>query len=153
MRATLSLFVLGLPIIELVGLIAMGSAFGLIATLLWILATGVLGVWVLRVHGPRTMDQAMREAARQESAVSGGQALDMLAMGLAGVMLVIPGPLTDALGLLLLIGPLRRWMLAAWLGSLLRDASVRRYDGDGVIIEGEVVRERDEDKKPDRHLE
>jgi len=144
MRTILSLFLLALPMVELILLIAMGSAIGLLATLAWIIVTGLVGAWVLRFRGPRAFDTTMRQAASQGYVVSGHSALDILALGLAGFLLVVPGPVTDFMGLLLLITPLRRRMLAAWLGRVILTASVRRY-GQGVIIEGESVREDSSD--------
>lgn len=106
------LLILLLPWLELFTLIQLGINIGAFRALLYVLATLVAGVLVLRVQG---RDMFRRLRAAQEGRVFGPQIMvDDMAMGLAGLLLIIPGLITDTLALLVLFGPLRR-RLAQWL--------------------------------------
>lgn len=95
-----------LPWVELYTLIQLGSRIGALATLAYVFLTLVLGVAILRLQG-------MEIIARLRSAQAGGIVMerllaDDLAVGLAGVLLLVPGLVTDALAVMVLIGPLWR---------------------------------------------
>lgn len=95
-----------LPWVELYTLIQLGSRIGALATLAYVFLTLVLGVSILRLQG-------MEIIARLRSAQAGGIVMerllaDDLAVGLAGVLLLVPGLVTDALAVMVLVGPLWR---------------------------------------------
>ena len=120
----LSGFILLLPLIELVLLIAMGAAMGFLATLLWIVATGVWGAWLMRTAGPNAMARAQREMATTGRGEIDG--LGVAANFVGGLMLLLPGPLTDLLGLVLVTPFLRRLAFGAWLAGRLQQVVVER---------------------------
>lgn len=128
------------PLIEIALFVTVGSALGLGLTLLIVLGTGVLGVSILRGQGLQSAGRLRQSMAslRNPLAVAGSDALRML----AGVLLVLPGFLTDVLGLLLLV-PAVRLLLIAFLvrrfgvASMQSDQPVRRADG--IIIDGEFT--------------
>ena len=98
--------ILLLPWVELYTLIQLGSHIGALAALAYVFVTLVLGVAILRLQG-------MEIIARLRSAQAGGVAMeqlmaDDLAVGLAGVLLLVPGLVTDALAVIVLVGPLWR---------------------------------------------
>ena len=67
------------------------------------------------------------------------EVLDGALLLIAGLMLILPGFLTDALGFLLLIPPLRRLLI----GRFVRVVPVRPAGHAGPrVIEGEFRRER-----------
>lgn len=99
------------PIIEIALFVTVGGAIGLLWTLVVILGTGVLGVWVMRSQGLRTADRLRREMDALRNPLV--PAADGALMLLAGVLLVLPGFLTDALGILLLLPPVRLALMAA----------------------------------------
>lgn len=128
------------PLVEIALFVTLGSALGLGLTLLWVLGTGVLGVAILRGQGMQTAGRlrAGMASLRNPLAAAGSDALRML----AGVLLVLPGFLTDAIGLLLLIPPLRLLLIALivrrfGVTSMQSDQPVRRADG--IIIDGEFT--------------
>jgi len=120
----LSGFILLLPLVELVLLIAMGSAIGFLATLLWIVATGVWGAWLMRTAGPNAMARAQREMASTGRGEIDG--LGVAANFVGGLMLLLPGPLTDLLGVVLVTPFLRRLAFGAWLAGRLQQVVVER---------------------------
>ncbi|MET9663102.1 FxsA family membrane protein [Streptomyces sp. NPDC006510] len=132
-------------------------------TVLLLLAAGiVLGAAVMKRAGRRafrnlteTLQQMPGQpgaAAAPPAAGSGGRGNGFLMLG--GLLLMIPGIISDVAGLLLLVPPVRSWlgrfaerslerrMRAASPGSL-SDAfqQARIHRPDGKIVQGEVIRE------------
>ena len=93
------------PIIEIGLFIQVGGFIGLWPTLAIVVATAVTGTLLLRTQGVSTMQNL------QSSLAEGRNPMDPIANGalilVAGILLMTPGFFTDALGLLLLIPPVR----------------------------------------------
>jgi UPF0716 protein FxsA len=104
---------LALPLAELAVFIAVASSIGFAWALILVLASSLAGGLVLRHAGGShiarvrvALDQGSFTALQADS--SGGLIL------LAGILLLIPGFITDVVGLLLLIAPLRRALAAVF---------------------------------------
>jgi len=99
-----------LPMIEIALFILVGGWIGLWPTLALVIASAVGGMSVIRVQGTQAL------AGLQRDIEAGGDPRDQLAHGalilVAGILLLIPGFLTDAIGILLLIPPIRAWVIA-----------------------------------------
>jgi UPF0716 protein FxsA len=138
------------PLIEIALFVTVGGAIGLWLTLLVVLGTGVLGVALLRRQGLRTADRLRAEMGRMRDPV--GTAGHGALLALAAILLILPGFLTDFLGLLLLIAPLRTALIAQMVrrmgvASMRSDQPARRSDG--IVIDGEFVEiEPDTAKQP-----
>lgn len=93
----LRLILLAIPLIELAGLIMLGQAIGVGLTLLWVLASGILGVAVIQTQGWSMLQRLQVRMAHDRSPFG------VLKSGmwgvLAGLLLVFPGVLTDAAAL------------------------------------------------------
>lgn len=98
------------PVVEIVLFVLAGDLIGLWPTLGLVLATTALGVMVLRTQGLANM-AAMAQARTSLQNPAEPMASGALRM-FAGVLLVLPGFLSDALGLLLLLPPVRKFLLA-----------------------------------------
>jgi len=122
----LLLALLALPFMELLVFVAVAEAIGFLWALLLVVTTSLAGAMLLRHAGGNHI--ARVRVALGEGSFSTLQAdgLGTLTL-LAGILLLIPGFITDVLGLLLLLAPLRR-MLGALLG--LKPPSARP---DGVV--------------------
>jgi UPF0716 protein FxsA len=110
----LLLAVLALPIMELVVFITVAGVIGFLWALTLVVATSMAGVMVLRHAGGNHIARirvAMGEGGFTALQADSAGTLTLL----AGILLLIPGFITDVLGLLLLVTPLRRA-----LGALLR---------------------------------
>lgn len=104
--------ILLMPWLELLTLIQLGVAVGALTALAYVFLTLVSGIMLLRSQG-RDMFLRLRQA--QDGRVFGPQILvDDMAVGLAALLLIIPGLITDFAALLVLFGPLRR-RLSRWL--------------------------------------
>ena len=105
-------FIMLLPWLELFTLIQLGIETSALTAIAYVLATVAIGVIVLQRQG-QGMFERLRQA--QEGRVIGPQLLlDDMAMGLSGLLLIIPGMITDIAALVVMIGPLRR-RIAGWL--------------------------------------
>ena len=100
-----------LPWIELFTLIQLGSEIGALATLVYVFATLMLGLTIVRFQGMEILDRL--RAAQSRGIAVGGLLADDLAMGLGGLLLIIPGLVTDGLGALVFVGPLWRRLTGA----------------------------------------
>ncbi|MDQ2065186.1 FxsA family protein [Xinfangfangia sp. CPCC 101601] len=89
------------PLAEIALFVLIGGEIGLWATLIWVVLSGVLGVSVLRMSALPMRETMQGLRAPAEGATRG------LFMGMAGVLLILPGFLTDAIGLLLLLPPVQ----------------------------------------------
>ncbi len=138
------LFIMLLPWLELFTLIQLGIETSALTTIGYVLATLALGIMVLQRQG-QGMFERLREA--QEGRVLGPQLLlDDMAMGLAGLLLIIPGMITDLSAVLVMFGPLRR-RLAGWLyGPQPEPYAPQRDDSSHVTIEGNYRRVDDDNK-------
>jgi UPF0716 protein FxsA len=105
----LLLGLLALPIIEITLFIVVGGEIGVLPTLLLVILSAVVGATVVRRQGIRTLDKL------QASLDTGGDPSGPLAHGalilIAGVLLMLPGFFTDAIGILLLIPPVRALLI------------------------------------------
>lgn len=108
------LLILLLPILEIVGFIQVGDWIGAGPTIGLLLLSAMLGVFLVRHRGLASLTRAQTATAQGEAPI--GTVLDGFCEVIAGILLIIPGFLTDLFGLLLLIRPLRRrigrWLLA-----------------------------------------
>jgi UPF0716 protein FxsA len=133
-------FVLLYLVVEIVAVVALASWIGLGATVLILLAGTLLGLWLARREGLRAL-QAMAEAAR-ERRVAHVELTDGLLVAAGGLLLVVPGLVTDVAGLLLLLPPTRALVRRRMVRSAERRAPVlrtARMRGDGAVVDGEVL--------------
>lgn len=107
MAKYLLLAVLALPFMELAVFIAVAGSIGFLWALFLVVATSMAGAMVLRHAGGNHI--ARVRVAMGDGGFSALQADSAGAATLfAGILLLIPGFITDVLGLLLLFAPLRR---------------------------------------------
>lgn len=125
--------------IELASLIWVGSRIGVIATILLVLLAGMAGMAVIRRTG-MDLGSAFRRAGGPGTIASADAGAVFLRM-LAGLLLLIPGFVSDLVALVMLLPPVtaalsRRFFTAV---DMQFGAPPGRRDGQGPIIEGEVV--------------
>lgn len=108
-----------IPLAELTLLLKIGQWLGAGTTLALVVLTGMAGAWLARREGTRAWANVRSELA--DGRLPDRELLHALLVLVSGVLLVTPGVLTDAAGLLLLIQPLR----AALVGRVRYRFSVR----------------------------
>ena len=103
------IILVALPIVEIALFIVVGGAIGVLPTISLVILAAVFGMMLIRRQGVRALGQL------QTSLEAGGDPRGPLAHGamtvLAGVLLIIPGFLTDAIGLALLVPAVRRFLI------------------------------------------
>ncbi|MFC3073919.1 FxsA family protein [Shinella pollutisoli] len=107
-RLLLPLFFLLLPLAEIAGFILVGRRIGVWPTLGLVVLSAVAGVVLIRVQGFGALARLRQAAAGGDE--PGRALLDTAMIVLAGFLLLIPGFLTDIIGLLLFLPPFRRWL-------------------------------------------
>ena len=97
---------IGVPLAEIALFIEIGGFIGLWPTIATVILTAVLGTALLRQQGMATLRRAQMEMDAQRLPVR--ELFDGACLLVAGVLLLTPGFLTDAVGFILLVPPLRR---------------------------------------------
>ena len=99
------LFILALPIIEIAVFVLVGSKIGVLWTIALVVLSALAGSWLLRIQGFGALNRIRAEldAGRDPGRELAHGAMIML----AAVLLLIPGFVTDVIGLLLFIPPVR----------------------------------------------
>lgn len=145
----LALIFIGIPIVEIYVLIKVGSLIGAIPTIALIVFSAVLGTLLVRHQGFQTLTRVRASLARGE--VPAAAMLEGVALMIGGFLLLLPGFITDIIGLLLLVPPVRRALVTLFLRRSLvrvRPGGANRGGGGGPAqggaprtIEGEYRRE------------
>lgn len=107
---------IAVPIAEIAVFIQVGGVIGLLPTIALVIATAVIGVWLLKRQGVAVLSDA------RQTIESGGlpvqAVIDGVCLIVAGAFLLTPGLITDAAGFLLLVPAFRR-SLARWVVAKL----------------------------------
>ena len=123
---SLLFFIIGVPIIEIYLFIEIGTKIGAVLTILLILSTAFIGIIYVRYEGFNTLRSAMGQLIKNEiplfEIVSGA------ALVIGAFLLLLPGFLTDAIGLLLIF-PITRKMIFKKVSS--------KYKEKNKFIDGE----------------
>ena len=123
---SLLFFIIGVPIIEIYLFIEIGSKIGAVLTILLILSTAFIGIIYVRYEGFNTLRSAMGQLIKNEiplfEIVSGA------ALVIGAFLLLLPGFLTDAIGLLLIF-PITRKLIFKKVSS--------KYKEKNKFIDGE----------------
>ncbi len=106
MIARLLRFIVFLPLIEVVVIVLVWHAIGPWWTLALLAAGPVAGLALLRLSPVHTLGHV--QAALSRGRHPGEAVWEGAALGLAGLLLLFPGFVSDFLALVLLIGPARR---------------------------------------------
>jgi UPF0716 protein FxsA len=112
-----------IPVAEIAVFIKAGQIIGLGWTLAIVVLTAVLGTALLRRQGLKVLTHTQHKLDRGELPV--GELFDGLCLLVAGVLLLTPGFITDTIGLLLFIPPVRLLVGTYVLRSILRSRSTR----------------------------
>ena len=100
------------PLVELYLLIKIGGAIGALSTILIVIGTALLGAYLARLEGLRTLRQINHNLS--QGVLPAEELVDGLLIFAGGVLLIAPGVLTDFLAFLLLI-PFSRTYIKRWL--------------------------------------
>lgn len=150
--ALLAFLLIIVPLLELAVIIEVGSAIGVLPTLLLLMAFSFGGAWLVRREGQSAWHRFTDTISTGK--VPAGETADGALVILAGAMLLTPGFITDAFGILLLLPPVRsaikafgaaRLVGGGWRGVAFtaahrtagRRAARRDYDVDGTAVDAD----------------
>ena len=160
---------------ELATLVAIGGELGVLLTIAGIFVTAVVGIWLLRNQGRAIMSSLQAQLARGEAPVASLAAGTSIMAG--AVLMLIPGYLTDAIGLVMFLPVIRtligasllKWLTSHgkfmmrggmpfgtggpdfhWTKDSLTQGNACRTEEDDVI-EGDFEELHSDSKKLDRH--
>lgn len=125
-----------MPIVYIIGFIlwiwaeievfvALGSAAGVLLTLIGIFVTGMIGISLLRSQGRRITGSLQAQLARGEAPVA--SLADGVSILFGAVLMLIPGYLTDSIGLVLFLPGIR-----TLIGALI----LKRISARGSVMMG-----------------
>tara|TARA_B100000965_G_C19188079_1_gene581909 strand:+ start:209 stop:634 length:426 start_codon:yes stop_codon:yes gene_type:complete len=106
---TLLILIIAVPIIEIYLFIKIGSQIGALTTISLIFLTAFVGVLYARYEGFNTLRSGMSQMIKNELPVY--EIVSGAALAFAALLLIIPGFATDALGLLIIFPPTRKFFL------------------------------------------
>jgi UPF0716 protein FxsA len=112
-----------LPIAEIAVFIEAGHRIGVAATIMLTLGSAFLGSFLVRQQGTTALRRFMQGAERGEMPME--PIADGVGILTAGVLLATPGFVTDVLGILLFVPPLRRAFARALFYRFLQNAHIR----------------------------
>ena len=108
--ALVPFLLLVIPIVEIATFIAIGGQIGIGLTLLMIMVTAIIGSILLRVQGLGLIRKIQTKFANGQ--VPGRALGDGAIIVVAGLLLLTPGFVTDAIGFLLFVPPFRNTIFA-----------------------------------------
>ncbi len=157
---------IGIPILEIFVFIELGGEIGALNTIILTVLTAAAGMILLRIQGLSVLTSAQTTLNKGGAPVN--EILNGILLAVAGLFLLIPGFVTDGIGFLLFLPPLRT-LVAAWLGSRINISghpghrpggnshTTTIIDGDFQVVEddpqktkpAETLIEGDEKPNPD----
>ncbi|MDQ3538173.1 MAG: FxsA family protein [Actinomycetota bacterium] len=105
MPALLLLAFVVVPIVELFVIVQIGDLIGLVPTLVLLLVMSVAGAWLVRREGRAAWRNFT--TALQQARIPAKEVVDGALVLVGGTLLLTPGFVTDAVGLLLVLPPTR----------------------------------------------
>ena len=109
MPLLLLILLFALPFLEIFALIKLGGLIGFFPTLFIIIGTAIFGIMHIRQQGIGLINELQVKLSQGLKAI--GEIVDGLGLLLGGFFFIIPGAITDVLGLSLLIPSCRRFIM------------------------------------------
>jgi UPF0716 protein FxsA len=133
-------------IVEITVLVLVGQAIGILFTIGLLILASVVGMWLLRREGTRTL-AAFNDAMRTRR-VPAKEMVDGVLIVAAGVLVVVPGFVSDLLALFLLFPPTRAIVSRRWVRRA--EQQVRSAQHGGAFVVDSVIINDDDDPAPPR---
>ena len=129
------------PLVEIYVLLEVGGIVGVLPTIALVVLTAVIGAGLIRSQGIATLGRVQQELDRGELPAVG--IIEAALLLVAGALLLTPGFVTDTIGFLILVPPLRRRVVQSFLEKRMQAARVAPGPGGPRVIDGEFRREDD----------
>ena len=109
----LFLCILIIPTAEIYLLIQMGQVIGAAWTIFGVVATAVIGAWLIKLQGLLTFQRALGSVRNQE--IPAVELIEGVLLLIAAAFLITPGFVTDAVGFMFTVPSVRRRLASALL--------------------------------------
>lgn len=133
------LVLLVMPVVELAVIVRVAEGIGVIETLALLVAVSVAGAWLLKQQGLATWRSL--QATMASGRMPTKEATDGALILFGGALLMTPGFVTDAFGLVLLLPPTRALVKSSFR-KLFGAWALRRAGRAGVIYDATVTHAR-----------
>lgn len=135
------LLIIGIPAIEIYLMIKVGGVIGAFNTIFLIFFTAIAGLYFAKLAGLNTLKSGFTQIIKNEIPIY--EIISGAALGVAALLLIVPGFLTDFIGFLLIL-PLTRKIIIKFFSSKI---SKKKFTSD--IIEGDFEERKEEKDKID----
>ena len=127
-----------LPIIEIIIFIKVGDLIGILYTILIIMITGIIGLYLIKNHSFLKLLKISQETFKNNNYTFEkiGQTLIIV---ISGLLLIFPGFISDIFGFLLLIPKIRNNVI-----SYMMNKTKNKYDNNDVIIDVDQYEEKED---------
>lgn len=109
MTRLIGILALALPFLEIAGFVWIGGKLGVVLTLAWVIGAMAVGLLLLRRTGLNAVGEV--RSALAEGREPGHSLLDSACFAAAALLLIIPGFVSDALAVILMLPVTRNWLL------------------------------------------
>ena len=131
----LPLALLALIVLELWILVKLGSTLGILPTIALVLGAGIVGAWIAKWQGLQAILRVQNDL--QQGVIPTRNLGDGVLILVAGMLLLLPGVVSDILGIALLIPPIRHlamFSIRSWLNNRVHLQTTSRWQaGPGKI--------------------
>ena len=124
---TVFLLILLVPIVEIYLFIKIGSQIGAFNTISLIFITAIIGIYYAKYEGLNTLKSAIKQIVQNEIPIY--EIISGAALAFAALLMILPGFLTDVIGLLIIFPWTRK--------IFLKKISKKNYKNKKNFIEGE----------------
>lgn len=130
--ALLALLFLVVPLVELYVIFQVGDAIGALNTVAILLLDSLIGAWLMKREGLAVFHRL--QAKLEQGEVPGSELVDTFLILFGGALMLTPGFLTDIVGILLLLPPLRA-VVRRVLARRFKAMAVQRAGFGGNVID------------------
>ena len=121
------LLIFVIPIIEIYLFIKVGSQIGAFNTIYLIIITAVVGLYYAKYEGLNTLRSAVSQLVKNEIPIN--EIISGAALAVAALLMILPGFLTDVVGLIIIFPWTRK--------ILLKKITIKKNNNNKNFIEGE----------------
>lgn len=128
MRKWIAVLIVVIPIVEFWGYTVVGEMLGVGKTIFLTLATSVIGGLMMQFEGRKVLADA--KAQMSSGQIPGRMVLDGLCVFAGGLLLLIPGFVTDIIGFTMVFPLTRllyRFPLLKWVNKKMKDGTITYF--------------------------
>jgi UPF0716 protein FxsA len=132
---SLLLIIISLPILEITVMIKIGQQIGAFNTVLIIFFTAVVGIYYAKIEGINTIKSGMSNLYKNK--IPFYDMFSGASIALGAILLILPGFISDTIGLFLLIPFTRKILINFWLKKKYQKNTKTNEN----VIDAEIIEE------------